>query len=266
MNTGDTAWVLVATAMIMLMTPAGLALFYGGLSNKKSVINTVGMSYVAFCTATVVWIVAGYSIAFGANGHGLFGSLENVLLRGIQITDLNGNIPEILFVSFQGVFAAIAVAIISGSVVERIKFSSWIIFSSLWVLCVYAPLVRLIWGEGWLSHLGELDFAGGTVIHVNAGVAGIVLALLLGGRKRQEADDPSSTKLTILGSALLWFGWFGFNAGSQLAADGIAANAFLVTNFAACTGNGARIDEEIEIKGVDKHYHEEISFSHISMN
>lgn len=236
MNTGDTAWVLIATTMVMLMTPAGLALFYGGLSNKKSVMNTVGMSYVAFCTATIVWIIGGYSIAFGEYGHGVFGSVEHFFLRGIKITDLYQTIPEILFISFQGVFAAIAVAIISGSVVERIKFSTWIVFSSLWVLLVYAPLVRLIWGEGVLSHLGELDFAGGTVIHVNAGVAGIVLALLLGKRKKHESNDPSSIKLTILGSALLWFGWFGFNAGSQLAADAVAANALLVTNLAACTG------------------------------
>ncbi len=236
MNSGDTSWILVATAMIMLMTPAGLALFYGGLSKKKSVINTVGMSYVAFCTATIVWITAGYSIAFSPDGNGLFGSLDMAFLSGIETKSLTGTIPELLYVTFQGVFAAIAVAIISGSVVERIKFSTWIIFSSLWVLLVYSPLVRLIWGEGFLSHLGELDFAGGTVIHVNAGVAGLVLALLLGRRRDHRSTDPSSLKLTILGSALLWFGWFGFNAGSQLAADGIAANAFLVTNFAACTG------------------------------
>ncbi|WNJ18418.1 ammonium transporter [Pontibacter sp. G13] len=236
MNTGDTAWILVATAMVMLMTPAGLALFYGGLSNKKNVINTVGMSFVSFCTATIMWIVAGYSIAFSEGGNAVFGNLDHAFLAGIGINDLSGTIPELLFATFQGMFAAIAVAIISGSVVERIKFSTWIIFSSLWVLLVYAPLVRMIWGGGLLSDMGELDFAGGTVIHVNAGVAGLVLALLLGKRKFNQSHDPSSTKLTILGTALLWFGWFGFNAGSQLAADGVAANAFLVTNFAACAG------------------------------
>lgn len=238
MNTGDTAWVLIATALVMLMTPAGLALFYGGLSNKKNVMNTVGMSYVAFCTATLAWVVAGYSIAFGTNGHPIFGSLENVFLNNIGVDDLVGTIPELAFVAFQGVFAAIAVAIICGSVVGRFKFSSWIIFSTLWTLFVYAPLVRMVWGDGLLSGLGELDFAGGTVIHVNAGVAGLLLALLLGRRKEKtpQIDNPSSTKLTILGSALLWFGWFGFNAGSQLAADGIAANALLVTNVAASAG------------------------------
>ena len=238
MNTGDTAWVLIATALVMLMTPAGLALFYGGLSNKKNVMNTVGMSYVAFCTATLAWVIAGYSIAFGPNGHPVFGSLERIFLKNISISQLVGTIPELAFVAFQGVFAAIAVAIICGSVVGRFKFSSWIVFSTLWVLFVYAPLVRLVWGDGLLNNLEELDFAGGTVIHVNAGVAGLVLALLLGKRKKKtiHTTNPSSIKLTILGSALLWFGWFGFNAGSQLAADGIAANALLVTNVAACTG------------------------------
>ncbi len=237
-NTGDTAWVLIATALVMLMTPAGLALFYGGLSNKKNVINTVGMSYVAFCLATIVWVVAGYSIAFGPNGHAIFGSLEGLFLKNIPVSQVMGSIPELLFVAFQGVFAAIAVALVSGSIVGRLKFSSWIIFSIFWVLFVYAPLVRMVWGDGLLNHLGELDFAGGTVIHINAGVAGLLLAILIGKRKEKHLGEPSpsSSKLTILGSALLWFGWFGFNAGSQLAADGIAANALLVTNIAACIG------------------------------
>ncbi len=250
MNSGDTAWVLVATALVMLMTPAGLALFYGGLSNKKNVINTVGMSYVAFCLATVVWVIAGYSIAFGTNGHPIFGSMEALFLRNIGVNDLTGTIPELLFVAFQGVFAAIAVAIVCGSVVGRLKFSSWIVFSILWVLFVYAPLTRMIWGDGLLHGLGELDFAGGTVIHVNAGVAGLMLSILLGKRKGQETLDPSpsSSKLTILGSALLWFGWFGFNAGSQLAADGIAANALLVTNVAACAGGLAWLGIEWSIQ------------------
>lgn len=238
MNSGDTAWVLIATALVMLMTPAGLALFYGGLSNKKNVMNTVGMSYVAFCLATIVWVVAGYSIAFGPEGHPIFGSMKNLFLKNIPVDQLVGSIPEMLFVAFQGVFAAIAVALVCGSVVGRLKFKSWIIFSILWVLFVYAPLVRMIWGEGLLNGLGDLDFAGGTVIHINAGVAGLLLSILLGKRKEKNLFEasPSSSKLTILGSALLWFGWFGFNAGSQLAADGIAANALLVTNVAACAG------------------------------
>ncbi|MCH2045959.1 MAG: ammonium transporter [Saprospiraceae bacterium] len=236
-NSGDTAWMLISTALVMLMTPAGLALFYGGLSNKKAVINTVGMSYVAFIVATLVWVTFGYSIAFG-NANIIWGGSDHFMLKGITVNDVTGTIPTILFVCFQGVFAAIAVAIISGSLIERIKFSTWMIFSTFWVLLVYAPLVHWVWGEGILSTVGELDFAGGTVIHVNAGVAGLVAALLLGKRKNAKIHEsrPSSLKLTLLGSALLWFGWFGFNAGSQVAADGIAANAFLVTNVAACAG------------------------------
>lgn len=236
-NYGDTAWMLVATALVFLMTPAGLALFYGGLSNKRNVINTVGMSYVSMCIATIAWVAIGYTIAFGKSDGGFFGAMDNLFLANTPIDSLTGTIPTTIFIAFQGVFAAIAVAIISGSVVERIKFSTWIIFAGLWVIFVYAPLAHWIWGDGFLSSAGELDFAGGTVIHVNAGVAGLVLALMMGKRKRHNgSSEPSSLKLTVLGSALLWFGWFGFNAGSQLAADFIAANAFLVTNVAACLG------------------------------
>jgi Amt family ammonium transporter len=236
-NSGDTAWMLIATALVMLMTPAGLALFYGGLSNKRNVINTVGMSYIAFIVGSMVWVIAGYSIAFG-DANPIWGGMDHFMLMGIGVNDATGTIPTLLFVCFQGVFAAIAVAIISGSLIERIKFSTWIVFSALWVLLIYAPLVHWVWGEGLLSNIGELDFAGGTVIHVNAGVAGLVAALLLGKRKNgaHEENKPSSLKLTLLGSAMLWFGWFGFNGGSQVAADGIAANAFLVTNIAACAG------------------------------
>lgn len=246
---GDTAWLLTATAMVMLMTPAGLALFYGGLSNKKNVINTVGMSYVSFCLAILVWCVAGYSIAF-TGSEGVIGSFEKVMLLNIGPESLVGTIPEFLFVAFQGVFAAIAVAIISGSVIGRIKFSFWIVFSGLWVLLVYSPLVHWIWGNGFMHSLGELDFAGGTVIHVNAGVAGLVLALLLGKRKKSDEPNnkPSSVKLTVLGSALLWFGWFGFNAGSQLSADGVAANAFLVTLVAGAAGGMAWLFTENTLK------------------
>lgn len=237
LNYGDTAWMLVATALVFLMTPAGLALFYGGMSNKKNVLNTVGMSYVSMCLATVIWVAIGYTIAFGKNGLLPVGSLEHAFLRGIAHDDLTGTIPTYLFVAFQGVFAAIAVAIISGSIVERMKFSTWLVFASLWIVLIYAPLTHWVWGEGFIDRWGELDFAGGTVIHVNAGVAGLVLALALGKRKSfSQGIVPSSVKLTVLGSALLWFGWFGFNAGSQLSADFIAANALLVSNLSACAG------------------------------
>lgn len=236
-NSGDTAWMLVATAMVMLMTPAGLALFYGGLTRSKSVLNTIGMSYVGYCAATLVWVVVGYTLVFGGDGA-VIGSLDHLFLRGISIDSLSGTIPTLLFVAFQGTFAAITVAIVSGSIIERIKFSTWIVFAFLWTLVVYCPIAHWVWGGGFLSEHGELDFAGGTVIHINAGVAGLVLLFLLGKRKDFVAERarPSSLKLTILGSALLWFGWFGFNAGSSLAADAIAANAFLVTNVTACAG------------------------------
>lgn len=236
-NYGHTAWMLTATALVFLMTPAGLALFYGGLSDRRNVMNTVGMSYISMCLATLVWVIAGYSLAFGESQNGWLGKLDHFLLRNIALTDLTGAIPELLFVAFQGVFAAIAVAIISGSVVERLKFSTWILFATGWILVVYAPLTHWVWGDGFIHGMGELDFAGGTVIHINAGVSGLIIALMVGKRNQQViVSKPSSVKLTVLGSALLWFGWFGFNAGSGLGADFLAANAFLVTNLAACAG------------------------------
>ena len=236
-NSGDTAWMLISSALVMLMTPAGLTLFYGGLTQRKSVLNTIGMSYTAFCTASVVWVVVGYSIAFSGDGA-YFGNFDYLLLKGITVTDVEGTIPTLLFVFFQGTFAAIAIALVSGSIIERVRYSTWFVFSILWVILVYSPVTHWVWGGGFLSQLGELDFAGGTVIHVNAGVAGLVLVYLLGNREgyKKTSVRPASVKLMILGSALLWFGWFGFNGGSQLAADGIAANALLVTNVAAACG------------------------------
>lgn len=237
LDTGDTAWMLIATALVILMTPAGLALFYGGLSQSKHVLNTMGMSFMAFCVATLVWVVLGYSLTFSGEGSFL-GNLDLVMLKSIKITDLEGSIPKLLHVAFQGTFAAIAVAIVSGSIVERMRFSTWLVFSALWTLVVYVPVAHWIWGGGFLSNDGELDFAGGTVIHINAGVAGLVLSYLLGKRKDHGLEEvrPSSIKLIMLGSGLLWFGWFGFNAGSASAANFIAANALLVTNVAACAG------------------------------
>ncbi|MCV9386028.1 ammonium transporter [Reichenbachiella ulvae] len=237
LDTGDTAWMLVSTALVMLMTPAGLTLFYGGLTRRKSVLNTIGMSYTAFCTATIVWVVIGYSLAF-SEGNGFIGGFDYFMLRGIKIDDISGTIPHLLFVMFQGTFAAIAVALVSGSIIERVKYSTWFIFSILWVMFIYSPIAHMVWGGGILSDHGELDFAGGTVIHINAGISGLVLVYLVGNRKGHKGLEhrPSSTKLMLLGSALLWFGWFGFNGGSELAADFIAANALLVTNVAAAAG------------------------------
>jgi len=235
LNSGDTAWMLVATAFVMLMTPAGLALFYGGMTRSKNVLNTMGMSLIAFAVGTLVWVVAGYSIAFG---DGDFIGTGKLFLAGIDDKSLSGTIPELLFVAFQGTFAAIAVAIASGSMIERVKFSTFVIFSALWILVVYAPVTHWAWGGGETLNFGEMDFAGGTVVHINAGVAGFVVAMMLGARSDygKAAIKPFSPVLTVLGAALLWFGWFGFNAGSEVAADGIAASAFLVTMIAGALG------------------------------
>jgi len=235
LNGGDTAWMLVATAFVMLMTPAGLALFYGGMTRSKNVLNTMGMSLIAFAVGTLVWVIAGYSIAFG---EGDFFGTGKILLNGITDKTLSGTIPKLLFVAFQGTFAAIAVAIASGSMIERVKFSTFTIFSALWILAVYAPVTHWAWGGGETLNFGEMDFAGGTVVHINAGVAGFVVAMILGKRRGygKVAMKPFSPVFAVLGAALLWFGWFGFNAGSELAADGVAGNAFLVTNVAAALG------------------------------
>jgi len=234
-NGADTAWMIVATAFVMLMTPAGLALFYGGMTRKKNVLNTMGMSLIAFAIGTLVWVGAGYSIAFGSGD--IIGT-GKIMLSGITSDSVNGTIPELLFVAFQGTFAAIAVAIASGSMIERVKFSTFTIFSALWILVVYAPITHWAWGGGETLNFGEMDFAGGTVVHINAGVAGFVVAMILGKRRDygKSALKPFSPILTVLGAALLWFGWFGFNAGSEVAADGVSANAFLVTNVAASLG------------------------------
>ncbi len=231
----NTAWVLTATALVMLMTPAGLALFYGGMTRAKNLLNTIAMSFTAYAIASLVWVLWGYSLAFGTDVGGVIGSLT-LFLSDIKVTDIwaTGNIPTLLFVAFQMTFAAITVALASGGAIERLKLSTWMIFVVLWVTVVYSPIAHMVWGGGILAKDGALDFAGGTVVHINAGVAGLVLALMLGKRKDYgKAIFPSSITLTLLGAILLWFGWFGFNAGSELAADGIAANAFLVTNTAA---------------------------------
>ena len=234
-DSGDTAWMLIATALVMLMTPAGLALFYGGMTRSKNVLNTIAMSLIAFAVGTLVWVLAGYSIAFG---EGDFFGTGKLLLSGVTTDSLSGTIPELLFVAFQGTFAAIAVAIASGSMIERVKFSTFIIFSALWILIVYSPITHWAWGGGETLNFGEMDFAGGTVVHINAGVAGFVVALMLGSREdyKKRAIKPFSPILVSLGAALLWFGWFGFNAGSEVAADATAASAFLVTNVAASLG------------------------------
>jgi Amt family ammonium transporter len=238
LNTGDTAWMIVATALVMVMTPAGLALFYGGMSRYKNLLNTYAMTFVAYCLGSVIWMMWGYSLAFGPDKGGIIGGLDNVFLYGIGVDSLSGTIPTYVFVVFQMTFAAITVALVLGSIVDRMKFSSWIVFTVLWLTFIYSPLAHWVWGGGWIGQMGALDFAGGTVVHINAGVAGLVLSLMVGKRIGYGKSPmfPSSVSLTALGAALLWFGWFGFNAGSELAADGVAASAFLVTNTSAAMG------------------------------
>ena len=236
LDTGDTAWMIVATALVMMMTPAGLALFYGGLSRYKNLLNTYAMTFAAYCLASIIWVVWGYSLAFGPDKSGIIGGLDYLLLSGIGVDSLSGSIPSYVFILFQMTFAGITVALVLGSIVDRLKFSSWIVFTILWITLVYTPVCHWAWAEGgWMFEMGALDFAGGTVVHINAGVAGLVLALVLGKRigYGKEAMFPSSVTLTALGAALLWFGWFGFNAGSGLSASGLAGSAFLVTNTSA---------------------------------
>ena len=238
LDTGDTAWMIVSTALVMMMTPAGLALFYGGMSRYKNLLNTIAMTMVAYCLGSVIWVMWGYTLAFGPSQAGLVGGLDFLFLNGIGVESLSGTIPTYVFLLFQMTFAGITVALVLGSIVDRMKFSSWIVFAALWLTFVYAPVAHWAWGGGWMGAMGALDFAGGTVVHINAGVAGLVLSLVVGKRigYGKEAMFPSSIALTALGAALLWFGWFGFNAGSELAADGVAGSAFLVTNTSAAMG------------------------------
>jgi ammonium transporter, Amt family len=238
LNSGDTAWIIVATALVMIMTPAGLALFYGGMSRSKNLLNTFAMTIAAYCIGSVIWVLWGYTIAFGPDKGGIIGGLDHIFMIGIEVNSLSGTIPTFVFALFQMTFACITVALVLGSVVDRMKFSSWIVFSILWLTFIYAPIAHWVWGGGWMGEMGALDFAGGTVVHINAGVAGLILCLVLGKRfgYGKQTMFPSSVTLTALGAALLWFGWFGFNAGSQLAADGVAGSAFLVTNTSAAIG------------------------------
>jgi len=240
LDSGDTAWMMMSAALVLLMTPAGLALFYSGMTRSKNVLNTYAMVLMAFTVAFVVWIAVGYSIAFGtaesAGVQTVMGGLGNMFLDGIKWTDLSGTYPTYVFVVFQGTFAAITVAIASGSVIERMKFSTWLVFVAIWVGVVYAPITHMVWGgEGaYLFDLGALDFAGGTVVHMNGGLAGLVLAYLVGKRTGYPkiAMKPMSVMLTALGAALLWFGWYGFNGGSAFGANAIAGLAYLTTTLA----------------------------------
>jgi Amt family ammonium transporter len=231
MNPADTAWMLVSTALVLLMTPA-LAFFYGGLVRPKNALNTMMMSFVSLGFVGVLWAVLGDSLAF-APGNNWIGDLSRVLLRGVGL-EPQGTIPHLLYMCYQGTFCIITAALISGAVVERMRFSAYVAFITLWSLVVYTPVAHWVWGGGFLSRLGALDFAGGTVVHVNAGVAALVAALLVGRRRdyRSRALVPHNVPFTLLGAGLLWFGWFGFNAGSAVAANQIAALAFTATMLA----------------------------------
>ncbi|HNX81153.1 MAG TPA: ammonium transporter [Candidatus Omnitrophota bacterium] len=236
-NAGDTAWVLICSALVLLMTP-GLAFFYGGMVRKKNILGILMQCFIIICLISVQWVLFGYSLSF-APGDGFWGGLKWIGLNGVGLepyTDYAGTIPHQAFMIFQAMFAIITPALIIGAFAERMKFSSFVIFILLWATFVYAPVCHWVWGVGgFLRKMGALDFAGGTVVHINAGIAALVTALVIGKRKNLEHNMPAPHNLPfiVLGAALLWFGWFGFNAGSSLAANGLAVNAFVVTNTAA---------------------------------
>lgn len=246
LDSGNTAWVIMATILVMMMTIPGLALFYGGLVRKKNILSILMQCLVLTGVISLVWIAFGYSWAFdtsfSASGNPLgflIGGFDKVFLHGISTKTLTtGNIPELIFALYQCMFAVITPALIIGAFAERIKFSGFLLFSILWSIIVYDPMAHWVWGGGWIQKMGALDFAGGTVVHINAGISAIVMAIMLGCRRDYKATGqpltPNNTPFVFIGTALLWLGWFGFNAGSGLAADGLAANAFLVTHVAAC--------------------------------
>ncbi len=250
LDTGDTSWILVSTALVLLMTIPGLALFYGGMVRKKNVLGTMAHSFVAAAIVSITWVVIGYTLAFGS-GNAFIGNLDKVMLSGITTDALTGTIPEILFVIFQMTFAIITVAIITGSIAERMKFGAFVAFITLWSVIVYAPITHWVWGGGWLGNDGALDFAGGTVVHINSGVAGLVAAYMLGKRMGlgRESMAPHNLALTVVGASLIWVGWFGFNGGSALGANGSAGYALMVTQVAAAAAAISWLITEKVIRG-----------------
>ncbi|MEN6573862.1 ammonium transporter [Methanobacterium aggregans] len=238
-NSGDTAWMLISTALVILMTIPGVALFYGGLTRRENVLNTIFLSFVSFAIVSVLWFIYGYDLAFGADVWGVMGKLANPFFGGVleanTLSTYAPTIPTGLFAIFQMTFAAITIALISGAVVERMKFSAWLAFIPVWLTLVYLPVAHWMWGGGWLAQMGALDFAGGIVVHVNCGMAALALVLLLGARKNSRLL-PHHLGYSIIGTGLLWFGWFGFNAGSALGASNLAVSAMIVTNASAAVG------------------------------
>ena len=240
-DTGDTAWVLTSTALVLAMTMPGLALFYGGLVRRKNILGTIMQSIVVLCLVSLIWILVGYSLAFGPDHGGLIGGLDWVGLSGVGNTPhpiYAPTIPHQVFMLFQLMFAAITPALITGAVAERMKFSALLLFAALWSLLIYVPVAHWVWGGGWLGQMGVLDFAGGAVVHITSGVSSLVCAIVIGKRKGWGVDHmpPHNLPFVLLGTGLLWFGWFGFNAGSALGANGVAGSAFLATHAAAAAG------------------------------
>jgi Amt family ammonium transporter len=251
-NAGDTAWILTSSALVLAMTIPGLALFYGGMVRSKNVLSTLMHSFTAVCVVSIVWVLWGYTLAFGTDVGGLVGGLEWFGLNGVGPDPLpDSTIPHAAFMVFQLMFAGITVALISGAVAERMKFGAFLLFSFLWATFIYSPLAHWVWGGGWLGSLGALDFAGGTVVHISSGVAALACALALGKRHGYGSENmaPHNLPLTLVGASLLWVGWFGFNAGSALAADGIAASAFVATHVATAAGALAWIFVEWGYRG-----------------
>ncbi len=234
MNTGDTAWMLTSTCLVLLMTVPGVALLYGGMVSKKNIISTITQTFMITCLVTLLWFIVGYSLSFSEGSFNVFvGGFSNLFLKGVGVESLSGTIPETVFVVFQLTFAIITAALICGAVAERMNFLALLIFIAIWILLVYAPICHMVWGGGLLASLGVLDFAGGTVVHINCGVAGLVAAIVLGSRKKRSR--PHNLLLSLIGTSLLWVGWFGFNAGSAVAANGSAGMAMLVTQIATAT-------------------------------
>jgi Amt family ammonium transporter len=249
-DSGDTSWMLTSTMLVILMTIPGLALFYGGLARSKNMLSVLMHVFIIFCLTTLLWCLYGYSLVFSGEGA-IIGNLEKLFLDGVTITSLNGAMPEYVWVAFQATFAAITTALIVGAFAERIRFSAVVIFATLWYTFSYVPMAHIVWGGGFLGADGALDFAGGTVVHINAGIAGLVGAYLLGKRIGfgREALTPHSLTLTMVGASLLWVGWFGFNAGSAAAANGQAGLAFVNTILATATATLAWITGEAIFKG-----------------
>jgi Amt family ammonium transporter len=238
-SSGDTAWLLISSALVMLMTP-GLALFYGGMVRRKNILSTMMMSFALLGLIGLLWVLYGYSLGFAPDRMGVIGGLDFVGLRGVGQEPSSvyaTTVPHLAYMTFQAMFAVITVALITGAVVERMKFSALMVFAVLWFSVVYCPVAHWVWGSGgWLARLGALDFAGGTVVHISAGMSAMALALCLGSRRgflKREPMEPSNIPIVVLGAGLLWFGWFGFNAGSALTSSGLAASAFVATNISA---------------------------------